>query len=253
LAQAQILKRKTQIGKEINQMSIYVLVHGAWFGKWCWQAVIPLLERSGHTAIALDLPGHGDDNTPIADITMESLVERVGQVLMAQQQPVILVGHSMGGMVISQTAEKYPDMIERLVYIAAYLLQDGQSLLKVSTADADSKIASYLQPNLELGLIGIKQEALMDIFLHDCPSDVLLEAEKRLRPDLIEPQITPVHLTDENFGRVPRTYITTLLDRVISPNLQKKMYTATPCEQVLEIETGHSPFAAAPEKLAALL
>jgi pimeloyl-ACP methyl ester carboxylesterase len=234
-------------------MATYVLIHGAWFGAWCWNSTKVLLEQASHQVIAIDLPGHGDDQTPVTDITLDTLVDRVGQTLAAQVEPVILVGHSMGGIVLSQTAEKYPDKIARLVYVAAYLLQNGESLFQVSTADVDSKIAPYLLPDPEKGQIGIRPEALKEIFLHDCPESIIVEAEARLRPDLIVPQTTPLHLTEENFGRVPRTYITTKLDRVVSPNLQKQMFTALPCNPVLEIETGHCPFASIPDKLVALL
>ena len=231
----------------------YVLVHGAWFGAWCWNSTKALLEAAGHNVIAIELPGHGDDQTPVQNITLDTLVERVGQMLVAQSDPVILVGHSMGGIVLSQTAEKYPARISQLVYIAAYLLQNGESLLQVGNTDADSQIGPYLLPDPDRGTIGIKPEALSEIFLHDCPAEVIAEAKTRLRPDLIVPQTTPLSLTAENFGRVPRTYITTKLDRVVSPMLQKRMFTATPCDRVLEIATGHSPFAAAPEQLVALL
>ncbi len=234
-------------------MATYVLIHGAWFGGWCWDETKVLLEQSGHTVIAPDLPGHGDDQTPVPDITLDTLVDRVGQILNTQSEPVILVGHSMGGIVLSQTAEQYPDKIERLIYVAAYLLQNGESLFQVSTADTDSQIGSYLLPDPEHGQISIRLEALKDIFLHDCSEAVIAEAEARLRPDLIAPQTTLMRLTEENFGRVPRTYITTKLDRVVSPNLQRQMFTALPCDRILEIETGHSPFAAAPDKLVALL
>jgi pimeloyl-ACP methyl ester carboxylesterase len=234
-------------------MATYVLIHGAWLGAWCWNSTKTLLEKAGHHVIAIDLPGHGDDRTPVADITLDSLVDRVGQTLTAQSEPVILVGHSMGGIVLSQTAEKYPDSIERLVYVAAYLLQSGESLLQVGNTDADSQIGPYLLPDPDRGLIGIRPEALKDIFFHDCPAEVVVEAEKRLRPDLIVPLTTPLSLTDGNFGRVPRTYITTKLDRVVSPSLQQKMFTVLPCDRVLEIATGHCAFGAAPDKLVALL
>jgi pimeloyl-ACP methyl ester carboxylesterase len=234
-------------------MATYVLIHGAWFGAWCWDGTRSLLEQAGHSAISIDLPGHGSDFTPASEITLASLVDRVGEVLSTQIQPVILVGHSMGGMVISQAAEAYPDKIERLIYVAAYLLQDGESLLQVANTDGDSKLAPYLLPEPEKGLIGIRTEALKEIFLHDCSEAVIAEAEANLRPDLIVPQATPLHLTAGNFGRVPRTYISTKLDRVVSPSLQKRMFTNLPCDRILEIETGHSPFAAAPEQLRDLL
>lgn len=234
-------------------MATYVLIHGAWFGAWCWDSTKSLLEASGHKAIAFDLLGHGEDRTPVSEISLEKMVGAVAEVLTSQTEPVILVGHSMGGVVISQVAEAYPDRIERLIYIAAYLLQDGESLLQVANGDGGTKLAPYLLPDPDNGLIGIRPEALREVFLHDCSDEVITKAEASLRPDPIVPQATPLHLSDRNFGSVPRSYITTKLDRVVSPSLQKQMFTNLPCDRVLEIETGHSPFAAAPEKLMALL
>src|SRR5215469_9124435 len=51
-------------------MSTYVFVHGAWHGSWCWDKVVPLLEQAGHQVEALDLPGNGQDKTPIREITL---------------------------------------------------------------------------------------------------------------------------------------------------------------------------------------
>ena len=65
-------------------MSTYVMVHGSWHGAWCWYKVIPLLEQAGHTAIALDLPGHGRDWTAAGDISMQSYVDSVCKILDAQ-------------------------------------------------------------------------------------------------------------------------------------------------------------------------
>ncbi len=92
-------------------MSTYVLVHGAWHGSWCWEKVVPLLEQAGHQVEALDLPGHGQDKTPIREITLAAYTNRVCETLDAQAEPVILVGHSLGGMVITQAAEERPAKI----------------------------------------------------------------------------------------------------------------------------------------------
>jgi len=64
-------------------MSTFVLVHGSWHGAWCWGKVVPLLERAGHKVEAIDLPGHGNDRSPIADMTMQSCVDRVTSVEIA--------------------------------------------------------------------------------------------------------------------------------------------------------------------------
>jgi hypothetical protein len=73
------------------------------------------------------------------------------------------------------------------------------------------------------------------------------------RDEPLAPLATPITVSTERFGRVPRVYIQTLQDRVVSPAAQKQMYTATPCQRVFSLETGHASFFAAPDKLAAHL
>ncbi len=89
-------------------MSTFVLVHGAWHGGWCWQLSAPMLEQVGHRVLTLDLPGLGDDTTPVQNITLAAYSEAVARVVNAQPEPVILVGHSMGGVAITQAAELLP-------------------------------------------------------------------------------------------------------------------------------------------------
>ena len=124
-------------------MSTYVLVHGAWHGSWCWEKVVPLLKQAGHQVEPLDLPGHGQDKTPICEITLAAYTKRVCETLDAQAEPVILVGHSMGGIVITQIAEERPEKIQRLVYLTARLLQNGQSLFQIAQTDSDSLRHDY--------------------------------------------------------------------------------------------------------------
>ena len=109
-------------------MSTYLLSHGAWQGAWCWRKVIPLLEANGHTVLAPDLPGHGDDTTPPATVTLKSYADHICQIAGAQSEPVILVGHSMGGVAITQAAEDCSKQIGALVYMCAYLPRNGDSL-----------------------------------------------------------------------------------------------------------------------------
>ena len=95
-------------------MAIFVLIHGGNHGAWCWDRVVPLLEAKGHKVIAPDLPGHGKDKTPIQEVTLQSCVDKVCSVIEAQNEPVILVGHSISGVVISQVAEQIPTKIKTL-------------------------------------------------------------------------------------------------------------------------------------------
>lgn len=231
----------------------YVLVHGSWHGAWCWYKLKPLLEKKGHKAITIDLPGHGRDHTPIQEITLESYADAVCKVLNEQAEPVILVGHSRGGIVISQAAEKCPDKVEKLVYLAAFLIPNGEVMLPTALSDTTSLIVSNLEVNEADGWHMLKEEAFGTALYADCSDEDKELARSLLTPEPNTPVATPLRLTEQNFGRIPRIYIETLNDKGISPTLQKKMYSAVPCERVVSMNTSHSPFLSAPKELASHL
>ena len=106
---------------------MYILVHSAWLGGWQWENVAESLRKKGHTVIAPDLPGHGQDKTEPTDITMVDYVKTIVDILDLQEEPVILVGHSFNGITISRVAELQPKKIKKLVYLTAFLLPNGAS------------------------------------------------------------------------------------------------------------------------------
>jgi pimeloyl-ACP methyl ester carboxylesterase len=108
-------------------MKTFVLIHGSWHSAWNWHKVMPLLEQQGHKAIAIDLPGMGRDKTPIEKVTMQTSVDKICAVIDSIEGKVILVGHSKNGIMISQAAEYLSDKIEKLVYLAAYLIPNGKT------------------------------------------------------------------------------------------------------------------------------
>src|SRR5262249_54749531 len=110
-------------------MARFVLVHGAFAGGWIWGPLQERLYAAGHTAIAFDLPGLGDDQTPPGQVTLEAYASRLCEVLVAGREPAIVVGNSMGGVVITQGAARCPQRVAALAYVAAFLPKDGQSLL----------------------------------------------------------------------------------------------------------------------------
>lgn len=230
-------------------MSTYVLIHGSWHGAWCWYKVIPLLQKAGHRAIALDLPGHGRDWTPAGDVTMQSYVDSVCKVLDAQQEPVILVGHSRGGIVVSQTAEHRPEKIRTLVYLTAYLIPNGEAMLPTALSDTESLIGPNLVLDEGQGWHMLKASAFRDALYGDCSDEDVVLASALLTPEPNAPVATPLQTSAENLGRIPSVYIECLQDKGISPSLQKKMYTAGACQRVISMHTSHSPFFSAPEEL----
>jgi pimeloyl-ACP methyl ester carboxylesterase len=233
-------------------MSTYVLVHGAWHGAWCWEKLAPLLEQAGHTVITPDLPCHGEDSSSLADASLASYTEKIVDIIQAQPEPVILVGHSMGGMVISQAAETCPERIQTLVYVCAFLLQNGQSLLEVTQTDSSSLILPNLIDNGD-GSASLNPSALKDMFFAACDEADMAACIPRLCPEPMAPVSTPMRTNPESYSSVPRVYIECLEDRAISLESQRKMHSNTPCDQIISLDSDHSPYISCPQELAECL
>jgi pimeloyl-ACP methyl ester carboxylesterase len=233
-------------------MSTYVLVHGSFQGGWCWERVVPHLVKAGHHVVALDLPGHGEDTTPVAQVTLESYVNTVRKVVETRKEPVILVGHSFGGMVISQVAEQMPEKIQSLVYLAALLPQNGLSALQLPNPDGDELMANMIINEAE-GWVFVKEEAIPGIYYTDCTPEDVAAVLPRLQVEPVMPYMQPVSLSAEKFGIVKRYYIGCTQDRSVTPAFQQVMLAATPCDQVFTMDAGHSPYISRPADLAAIL
>lgn len=230
----------------------YILVHGAWHGSWCWHKITPLLEMAGHHVVTLDLPGLGQDTTPLADQTFAASVERVLACVDRAAEPVVLVGHSLGGMIISQVAEERPEKIRWLVYLTALLPCTGETALTMQSAPENQSEQMLTCMEMDEHTVRLKLSAARELFYHDCPPADVRLAEKWLRPQALQPMTTAVTLS-ERFARVPRVYINCGYDRVITPHQQVQMYNRTPCLQVFWLPSGHSPFFSVPERLTARL
>jgi len=233
-------------------MSTYLLIHGAWHGGWCWRSVAPLLEARGHRVLAPDLPGHGDDRTPGAAVTLQSYTDRICQIAGGQTEPVILAGHSMGGVVITQAAENCPQYIGALVYLCAFLPRNGDSAITWASQDRESMVNTSVDPRAD-GTIGFKAEHTRETFYGNCADEDVEFAQSRLVAEPMAPSGTPVETTAERWGRIPRYYIECQRDRAVTLWLQREMQKHSPCRQTFSIDTDHSPFFSAPVELADIL
>lgn len=231
-----------------------VLVHGAWMDAGAWYKVTPLLEQQGFEVIAVNLPGHGPDTTPFDKITLNTYVDAV-KTAIGDRDNVILAGHSMAGMIISAVAEQIPSRIGRLVYIAAYLPQNGESLYQISQLDKDSHIGQFWRQDdpEHYSPAFIAPEGIADCFAADAPDEDIQRLIGQHKADALGPMATPVVLSNEHFGAVPKTYIHTKKDNAVSYFLQQMMIQRTKVDRVLELDTSHSPFFSAPEQLARMI
>ena len=229
-------------------MSRYVLVHGSWHGSWVWDRVAPMLADAGHDVATPDLPGRSGDPRDPASVTLADHVGAVVEVLEASDRPAIVVGHSFGGFVISHVAERVPERVELLVYLAAFLLRQGETVLEVATSILPR--VPHLEVQEEEGLIAVRPEAAPLVFYDDCTPEDARWAAARLVPEALAPRRTPAVLTEERSGSIPRVYVETTNDRALAVSLQRRMHSALPCREVVSIASGHSPFLSMPETLA---
>jgi len=234
-------------------MKTFILIHGSWHSAWNWHRVVPLLEKAGHKAIAIDLPGMGRDKTPIQEVQLKTTVEKICTLIDTIPGKVILVGHSKNGIMISQAAEYRPDKIEKLVYLAAYLIPNGKTQREYSIQDTEGWLKPYVTQHPETASHTLQAEIYKDGLYHDCDDTITELAKVLLSHEPVESGITPLELTEENFGRVPRVYIECTEDRAVTPFIQQKMYAETPCEKIYQLSTSHSPFFSKPQELVNIL
>lgn len=230
-------------------MADLLLVHGSCHGAWCWRDLIPALEALGHGVRAIDLPSHGSDPTLIADVTLDSCRDAV---LQATSPNTIIVGHSWGGYPISSAAEAAPEAMRALVFLAAYVPQDGLSMVEMRKRSPRQSIHDALEKSTDGLSYTFRPNKVQDLFYHDCPPETVPFAFARLCPQAIAPQDTALLLTGK-FDRVPKAYIRTTEDRTIPTEYQEQMSHAAPEAMRHTIDTSHSPFFAQPKRLAELL
>ncbi len=234
-------------------MSTYILVHGAWHGGWCWHKVVAALEANGHRVLAPDMPGHGIDRTPPGETTLESLAGRIRDLLDRAAEPVILVGHSYGGTIITQAAEWCPGKVKRLVYLTAFVPLNGQSTRELGGGDADTRLNAEMEVQPEAGTVTVRPDALKTVFYGHCSDADVALAKALVVPEALAGVGTPVTTSAENWGRLAKDYIACTEDQAIGIARQQSMAEAGGCRIVASLETDHSPFfSRVPDLVAAL-
>ena len=228
----------------------FVLVHGAWMGAWSWDAVAAELRARGAAVTAVELPGHGDDDTPAPEATLDAYVATVASAVDASAAPPVLVGHSMAGMVISAVAEQHPEQLRGLVYLAAYVPKDGQTLQELAATDAASHVGPALHIDPDTGLASIDRDQLEDVFCADCSAAAAARLHDRYRDEPLPAFAAPVHVSPGRWGQVARRYIYTTQDHAVSLDLQQRMTAGIDWTGTATLDTSHAPLLSQPALVA---
>ena len=209
--------------------SNFVLVHGSWYGPWCWDKLAAAMRAMGHTVTAVDLRG----SAPAGQASFASYVKGVAGALAAQDEPAILVAHGAGGVYASQAAEERPEKVRTLVFLAGVVPganESGHDAMKPGVGAGASPSPAAL--------------------CSDCGELDVIETAQRLVPEPAAPGGQPVRLTQQRFGKVDRAYIYCSRDKAISLWKQREFAEKWPMRRTLTLDASHSPFLSMPERLA---
>jgi pimeloyl-ACP methyl ester carboxylesterase len=210
-------------------MTGVLLIHGAWHGAWCWEAVQAALPE----AVAIDLPSNHGGGGFAADVAA------VRTALDGMDGPVVLCGHSYGGAVISAAGD-HPN-VGRLVYLCAFALDAGESL----AANPSPAGPVSLAPHMEDGNLVVDADGAREAFYGDCDEQPV----DRLVPHPLDAFTSAVE--SAAWRSKPSTYVVCTQDRAIHPDQQR--FFAARCSSVVELDASHSPMLSMPDRVAEIL
>ena len=219
-----------------------ILVHGAWVGSWEFEPLVQILRERGWEVDALDLPSTGSTESMVQDAAaITAAIDRA-------DGPVVLVGHSYGGVPVTEAGD-HP-AVERIVYIAAFALDAGESVI-TSMGGALPGVWGISDDQLTLGR---DRDERVEMIAADMPPGVPREASEQLA-DLFRPQ--SLASFSDPLSRVawrakPTTYVLTENDAVVAPAFQDELAVRTG-GAIVRVAHGHAPFQEDPAGFADLL
>jgi pimeloyl-ACP methyl ester carboxylesterase len=228
-------------------VTTFALVHGAWHGAWCWERLVPELERRGHRAVCADLPC--DD--PHA--TFDDYAAVVAGALADAGEDVVAVGHSLGGMTIPLVAARRP--VRALVYLCALIPIPGASFVDQLRAEPDTFVRGYeaglAAPDERRARRWVDFAVAYETMYGDCSEADARWAFERLRPQSTAPYAAPCPL--DALPAVPSAYVVCTDDRIVAPARARRAAGQRLGVEPVELPGAHSPYLSRPGALADVL
>jgi pimeloyl-ACP methyl ester carboxylesterase len=242
---------------QTSSKPIVVMVHGAFHWGGCFGKVANLLAQHGYPVAMPDNRSHGYDPTPYSAVKdMADYCAQAEHIVATAKSPVVLLGHSLGGVTLSYLGEKYPHKIRRLIYLSAIMCPNGESVFSYMAAHKDPgtglpPIFDDKGPSDGVALKINETELVRTVFYNDCSDHDVKVAMANLNPiNPIAPFQRKTEITPGRFGSVPRAYIECSEDNAVTPALQRKLQADVPGAVRVSMTSSHSPFLSQPEALA---
>jgi pimeloyl-ACP methyl ester carboxylesterase len=235
-------------------MSTFVLVHGAWQSTRTWDLLAPLLSKHGQRVITPVLSGLGTDQSRLSpDITLRQHVEDVSLEMSRFAEQVILVGHSYAGMIVSGVAETNPTQVERLVFLDAFIPENGQSVLDLLPPEVGAYFRDVAREHGD-GWRLPGGEGQLDLWgLKPCEARDFVRA--RLCDFSLRCFEEPLRLLTNQKARIPATFVAGVAEgypaRPFFEPFARKARTSG--WEVVELETGHDCHVERPAEVANIL
>jgi pimeloyl-ACP methyl ester carboxylesterase len=234
------------------QQSTFLLIHGSWQGGWSWRHVREHLRAAGYRSLAPSLPGHAPDEDRSA-VTFADYESAVLQVLDRESGPVVLVGHSFGGAIISRIAELRPERCERLIYYSAFAPRDGESV-------ADQLPAAFLDAFRQLSAqrsdrsVALPYGLFRGSFVNTADEDTARGLFPQFTPEPYAPVFEPLALPRNHRHGIPSAFIRCRDDHSMPPGLfhpgqSSRLHDA----RLIEIDGDHEALLTNPGELGAAL
>lgn len=228
-------------------MASLVLVPGALHGAWAWEGIVPLLAAQGHRVYAPDLPGtEREPSIPTGAATLRMWTDSLVDVIRQAGEPVHLVAHSRGGLVIGEAAEVVPELVRGLIYVTALIVPPGRTTPDVMGPQTSSQQLEFSEDRASFTM---QPELATSLFYNACTPEQAEWAVRQLRPEPLAIMTTPASVTWARWGRLPRAFVECTEDRTLSLEQQIGIQAAAPCNPVRRIAADHSPFLSAPDAL----
>lgn len=223
-------------------VTTFVLVHGSWHGPWCWERLIPELDRCGHRAATPQLPS-ADPAASFADYA-----DVVAAAV--DDDDTVLVGHSLAGYLLPLVAQRRA--VRHQVYLAALVAEPGLSFAEQQRRDGmlNPAYRGALRP-VDGGTEWVDRDLARELLFSDCDEPTVAAAFGRLSGQANHPLRQPA--ADAEPPAVPTTYLVCTEDRMLDPSWSRRVAERRLGVRAVELAGGHSPFYSRPEALAAVL